>query len=209
MDKKEDILFNKNQIEVFLFGRKLFLSESTTRDYIDYTQFSIENNQNKSIDFLLFQSAHVLHCALKCNFDSIPKFRFIKRRVVKWLISEKNIMDNLSQSQLNSYVEIVLKLEGLWVDPKKKVYDNIGNSEFLGSEQGYSLLMNAFNWTVKQIDNLPISKYFMFTKEAFNLAMLQAGGKYQYSSAEDKMMYKKRQAFWEIQELKRTGWSIK
>lgn len=205
MKKSTCILFEKKKILVFLFGRKLFLAESNVKDFIDYVQFIIENNQNKETDFLLFQSAHVLHCALKYNLEIIPWYRFIKKFVLKFLISEENIMRMLGQTQMESYVQLVLKLEGLHVEPdEKKKLNNIGK-EYLGSEQGYALLMNKFNWTVKEINNLPISKYFMFTNEAFNISNLDNGGKYKYASTEDRKMYKTMVAFKEIQQMKKEG----
>lgn len=201
MNSKNTCVFKKKVFPITLFNKKLLLMESSTLDFISYIEFTIENNMNKESGFSFFQNAHVLHCSLKNNVDSIPWYRPIKKKLTTFLISEKNILKVLSQTQLQSYVHIVLKIEGLGGEEEKgKV-----QGDYLGSEQGYALLMDRFNWTVDQIHTLPISKYFTFVNEAFNIITLENGGKYKHASEGDSMKYKKMKAFNEIQELKRKG----
>lgn len=123
--KNDSIIFEREKQKISLFGRELFLSETMTSDFMQLSQFVIDENQNSDTTFIIMQNAQALHNGLKCNLEVIPKWRIFKRRAMKKLISLKNLTNNLSQKQLAKYSREVLILDGL-INPddeenKKKV----------------------------------------------------------------------------------------
>lgn len=65
--------------------------------------------------------------------------------------------------------------------------------------------MRNFNLSEEQIDRLPVSRYYSFVSEYFNQATFEAGGEFKYANDEERLKFKKMQAFMEIQDLKRRG----
>jgi len=203
METKVEI-FQPKIKEVSLFGYKLKLYESSTKDFLDLMQFIIENNQNKETSFLLYQDYCIIYNSLKPNLKNITWYRLDKKILFNKVLSLKFLINYLKPDVLKSFVKDSLELQELCKEKESIKKVNTGQ-EFLGSEQGYALLMHFFGWTVEQIDNLPVSKYLMFTNEALNLAALKMGGKYKFASTEDELKFKKYKAFSQIQELKRRG----
>ena len=113
------MIFERKKIEIDILGKHLFLTESNAKDFIDLTQFIIENNQNKDLSFLIYQNAYSIHNALIYNVSIIPKYRFIKRIKMKRLIRVHNLMKKLSSSEINKLSNEVSQLEGLKVSKKK------------------------------------------------------------------------------------------
>ena len=113
------MIFERKKIEIDILGKTLYLTESNAKDFIDLTQFIIENNQNKDLSFLVYQNAYSIHNALIYNVTIIPKWRIIKRIKMKQLISVHNLMKELSSSEINKLSGEVSILEGLKVSKKK------------------------------------------------------------------------------------------
>lgn len=67
------------------------------------------------------------------------------------------------------------------------------------------ILIRNYNLTINEIDNLPVTKYFMMINEYFNQGSFEAGGEFKFSNPEESMQYKKMQAYRKIQDLKRQG----
>ena len=159
--RKGTEIFKRNIKEISLFNRKLLLCELTTEEYYDFIHFIINENQNKEISFLRFQNTHMLNVSLQYNIEKTWKIRFIKRRVLRKILSEKFLRRNVGHEVISEHVKTIFKLGGFEISDEKRKRKVGEGDNFLGQEQGYSLLIKNFNWTVKQIHSLPISKYFM------------------------------------------------
>lgn len=110
---KELFQFERKKEKVLFLGRELFITESSTIHFNQLMEYVISQNQNNDNSFLIYQSTYALHNGLHYNLSEIPRWRIIKRIKMRRLISIKNIMRKLSQSEINAYSEIALRLDGI------------------------------------------------------------------------------------------------
>jgi len=192
-------IFEPNSKDIYMFGLRLHIYEINTKDFIEFTEFLLDNNQNSEDEFKLFQSIWLISSAFKYNLKVMSRLN-PKRFITKKLINKKFLIKYYKYLDIESLLSNLFELQGMKGN-KERSFDK----SYLGQTQGYSLLMNFFGWTKDQIDNLPISKYLSYTNEALNIGNLLRGGEYKTSYKDQLTKYKKMLAFSDIQDLKRQG----
>ena len=112
-------MFERKTKEINLFGRKFLLSERNASDAISLTDFSNKNPDN-NITILVYKATSIIEASLRFNYLYLHWYEFFKKIKLKRLLSQKSLIENLSQQQIFSLAQEVLKLEGFDVGNGEK-----------------------------------------------------------------------------------------
>mgnify|MGYP001210750374 FL=1 len=105
---------------VILGGLKLKILQRKALDVIQLAEFSRRSTERNDPAKQVFEFAKVVSDSLKANIDHIPRWRWIRRLRIKYLVRVKRLMKELSVQQLSVYALEVFKAEGLSENDLKK-----------------------------------------------------------------------------------------
>jgi len=100
--------------DVEIFGKKLKLSERNASDVIALTDYASESDF-KSLGSIIYLNTKILEASLVYNYDDMRWHQYFQKRKLKKLLSFKNLINKLPQSEIFTLAEQVLELEGLLV----------------------------------------------------------------------------------------------
>lgn len=101
-------------------GLKLKILQRKALDVIQLAEFSRRSTERNDPSKQVFELAKVVSDSLKANADLLPKWRWIRRLRIKYLVRVKRLMRELSVQQLSVFALEVFKTEGLSEDDLKK-----------------------------------------------------------------------------------------
>lgn len=108
-------------VKVELFGRELLLAQRSIRDIIDASLYDSDKTEDK-----LFLNAFIIYSGLKINWDKKTAYKFYQFRLnreqkqMQELLSVKNIMSNISITEMNELCTKIYELDFGKPDEKKK-----------------------------------------------------------------------------------------
>jgi hypothetical protein len=105
---------------VILGGLKLKILQRKALDVIQLAEFSRRSTERNDPAKQVFEFAKVVSDSLKANADYVPRWRWIRRLRIKYLVRVKRLMKELSVQQLSVYALEVFKAEGLNENDLKK-----------------------------------------------------------------------------------------
>ncbi len=101
-------------------GFKLKILQRKALDVIQLAEFSRRSTERNDPAKQVFEFAKVVSDSLKINVDHLPRWRWIRRLRIAYLVRVKRLMKELSVQQLSVYALEVFKVEGLSEDDLKK-----------------------------------------------------------------------------------------
>jgi len=105
-------MFERKTKEIELFGRQLLLFERNASDVLSLADFSAKN-PDTGIQIVVYKAIKIIQSSLSRNLDNCNWF---EKRKLKKLLSQKHLINNLSNQQIFSIAKEVLELDGLLVE---------------------------------------------------------------------------------------------
>lgn len=107
---------------VDLFGERLILAERDAYNLLEMQVFLKKNEIDDDNIVYLVHASQAIEDALKFSWQTIPRWRWLKRLIVRRKTRSEYLLKNLQVRELNELFSQVLKLENYSEedDPKKK-----------------------------------------------------------------------------------------